>query len=63
MTTNGDCYNCCYQERPLGNLVDSEFEDVWNGKAAQEIRSEFIAGRIPNACLPGIGQCPELGRK
>ena len=63
ITTKGDCYNCCHQRISLGNLCTQDFEAVWNGSMAQEIRQAFLEGRIPKACENGIGNCPELGRE
>lgn len=62
ITTNGDCYNCCYQRNPMGNLREMPFEDIWNGPFMQETRRAFLENKIPTTCESGIGNCPELGR-
>ncbi len=63
VTTNGDCYHCCHQGLPLGNLNRQTFQEVWNGQVAQQTRQDFLDGKIPKACERGVGLCQELGRE
>ncbi|MCB9891029.1 MAG: SPASM domain-containing protein [Planctomycetes bacterium] len=36
--TNGDVYNCCWQDRPIGNMNHASAWDIWNSTTLQEIR-------------------------
>ncbi len=41
---NGDCYFCCeaWLPKPIGNVLESPIEEIWNGKIAQEIRESIF---------------------
>ncbi len=41
---NGDCYFCCeaWLPKPIGNVLESPLEDIWNGQVAQEIRESIF---------------------
>jgi radical SAM protein with 4Fe4S-binding SPASM domain len=40
---NGDVYPCNFLDRVMGNLRESDFEEIWNSWQAREIR-EFVYG-------------------
>ncbi|OPZ15158.1 MAG: Cyclic pyranopterin monophosphate synthase 1 [candidate division BRC1 bacterium ADurb.BinA364] len=48
--TDGEARPCCWVSLRYGNLAQQPFGEVWNSAAAQELRREFIADRIPDCC-------------
>lgn len=52
---NGTVFACCFaasaNERPLGNLHEASFEDIWGGTAAQRFRTDLLDGHTtPDIC-------------
>ncbi len=48
---NGDVFLCCANWlHSLGNLNDSSFEAIWNGKLYQTLRKLFAEGQLPKYC-------------
>lgn len=46
---NGDVYNCCpgwVNMVPLGNLLKSDFNDIWNGEHSQQFRQAVHDGNF-----------------
>ena len=41
---NGLVYNCCpgWVKKPLGNILEQSWEEIWNGKIAKEYRQSMI---------------------
>ncbi|MFC1654072.1 radical SAM protein [Patescibacteria group bacterium] len=62
ITPNGDVYTCCptWLPKPIGNILEKEGDDLWNGKAAQKIRRSVIDGSF-KYCDKKI--CPNIIRK
>ena len=69
----GDCYLCCQGWLPnrIGNILEQEFDDIWNGPEAQACRRQIHTGIwdkcnktfccfIPAGELPNIADHPEL---
>jgi MoaA/NifB/PqqE/SkfB family radical SAM enzyme len=50
ITTDGAVRPCCHATAPVGNLRDSGFAKIWNGKEMQDLRRDIIADRINNVC-------------
>ena len=50
---NGDAYPCCRgpAELLLGNVFEQDFDQVWNGKAARDLRQGMITGEMPKVCV------------
>lgn len=48
---------CCYQKEVLGNLLERDIAEIWNGPLAQEIRRTTREGRLHSMC-EGWGACP-----
>lgn len=60
---SGDVYNCCWQDRPLGNLHQTSLWSIWNGATMQAIRESTAAGQPHPHCVNSSGNlCPYLGR-
>jgi hypothetical protein len=58
MYANGDVYNCCWA-KPFANIDDFDsFEDLWNCKNLQNIRSELLNGRFAPECQ--TPNCPSF---
>jgi MoaA/NifB/PqqE/SkfB family radical SAM enzyme len=43
---NGNVHCCCYNSVRLGNVNVHDFEDIWNGPAARELRESFQKGEL-----------------
>ncbi len=48
--TNGDVRPCCYASICFGNLLRQDFQAIWNGPAARQMRQDFLNNVIPEAC-------------
>lgn len=46
VSPTGELYLCCpqYLDRPVGNLLDSDFMPAWNSARAEEIRASILDG-------------------
>jgi sulfatase maturation enzyme AslB (radical SAM superfamily) len=55
----GNVSMCCYQRGSLGNLLTDDFDRLWTGDLAQEIRMTTAEGRLHPIC-EGWGGCPYL---
>ena len=42
--SDGKVWNCCpsWITKPMGNILEQSWEEVWNGKIAQEYRDELM---------------------
>jgi radical SAM protein with 4Fe4S-binding SPASM domain len=47
---NGDLLPCSSFDRPLGNLLERNFREIWGSNAAVEFRSKFHAPPICHTC-------------
>jgi len=47
---DGNIYNCCpgWITKPLGNILEQSWEEVWNGKVAQEYRQSMLDSTFKN---------------
>lgn len=50
ITYDGDVFACCWGPRPIGNLRTQTLESIWNSVAMREMRSDLMAGVIPDLC-------------
>ncbi|GAF73325.1 unnamed protein product [marine sediment metagenome] len=48
--TNGDVLFCCHMGKPLGNLREKSFREIWNSPLAQEIRECIVRGQLSSVC-------------
>ena len=48
--TDGNVYNCCpgWVTKPIGNILEQTWGDVWNGKVSQEYRQSMIDSSFKN---------------
>ena len=48
--SNGFVWNCCpsWIKKPLGNILEQSWEEVWNGEIAQEYRQSMIDSTFKN---------------
>jgi MoaA/NifB/PqqE/SkfB family radical SAM enzyme len=59
----GGVTQCCYQEpNHLGNILEQDFQEIWNSKTAEEIRKYTLECRLHPRC-EGWGGCPFIGRE
>ncbi len=59
VSPQGDVSMCCYQRGSLGNLFRKDFEEIWHGYLANEIRAVTLDGALHPVC-EGWGGCPFL---
>jgi len=52
VTPDGTVYPCCRgpAELEMGNLLQQDFESVWNGPRYREFRRRMLAGDYPQVC-------------
>jgi len=41
VASNGDVFVCCYQERPVGNILNADIRDIWNSASYQAFRRQI----------------------
>lgn len=47
---NGYVKVCCFDVKPIGNLDEQSFDEIWNGALARELRRSFLEDRPPEGC-------------
>ena len=47
---NGDLLPCSSYDEPVGNLIESDFSKVWEGKSAKYFRDKGFAHELCNTC-------------
>ncbi len=47
---NGFVKVCCFDVKPIGNLDEQSFDEIWNGPLARELRRSFLEDRAPEGC-------------
>lgn len=55
---DGETRPCCYPSPVYGNLYESSFEEIWNGREAQQLRRSMIENKPPEQCQ----NCYEFNR-
>lgn len=58
LDSDGSVYNCCWQSKPIGNLKDSPFWEIWNGDIIKSIRESTFNGIPHPICNHGGSACP-----
>src|SRR5215470_1420981 len=61
VSPTGNVSMCCYQKGVLGNLFVEDFDRIWHGELAREIRSHTLNLQLHPVCR-GWGGCPYLVR-
>jgi radical SAM protein with 4Fe4S-binding SPASM domain len=55
IAATGDVLPCCAAPRPLGNLGEQSFEEIWRGDAYNALRRAFLGGDPPEMCRQCTG--------
>ncbi len=55
---DGEVRPCCYQSPIYGNIFEEDFEEIWNGTEARELRRQMIDDDLPASCR----ECYEFNR-
>jgi radical SAM protein with 4Fe4S-binding SPASM domain len=63
ITTNGDVLPCCASQKAVGNLLETDFETIWYGKAYSSLRRRFISGDMPEMCKACTGMAWTQGSR
>ena len=50
ISVDGDVYPCCQFKTPLGNCIDTPFQDIWRGSAFHALRSRMTKMDLPEEC-------------
>jgi radical SAM protein with 4Fe4S-binding SPASM domain len=52
VTPDGAVFPCCRgpDELKMGNVLEQDFESIWNGPAYREFRRRMFAGDYPDVC-------------
>lgn len=60
IASNGDVVPCCVvadsSTMKLGNIFQTSFQEIWNGKAYRALREQMRSGNIPDYCKGCYGQ-------
>jgi hypothetical protein len=53
--------NCCYQIKPVGDLAEKSFEEIWNGEVQKAVREHILRGEFHPICkcLEKVGSIPQ----
>jgi MoaA/NifB/PqqE/SkfB family radical SAM enzyme len=52
----GEIRPCCFNDTVLGRLSEHTIEEIWNGSAYASLRSDMVAGRVPDACATCVSE-------
>ena len=58
--SNGDVTPCCYMDSDgdvVGNLLESDFEDIWNGPLMRKTRKVFVPVLFPGPAKSPVATC------
>jgi radical SAM protein with 4Fe4S-binding SPASM domain len=50
VSANGEVRPCCFAPRPIGNIGEASFEELWNGATMQQLRRDVLADRVGEIC-------------
>ncbi|HNC22848.1 MAG TPA: radical SAM protein [Opitutaceae bacterium] len=56
VTNDGDVMPCSHGSAPVGNLLTSTAEEIWNGPLMQEVRGALLRGEVHRVCHSS--ECP-----
>ncbi|MHC4439566.1 MAG: SPASM domain-containing protein [Planctomycetota bacterium] len=51
---DGSVYTCCRGGEVMGNLLEQDFQEIWNGEKYRAYRRNINSFRPPQACM----DCP-----
>lgn len=51
----GEVTNCCWMNKPIGNILHQSLEEIWNGSMISDIRESITNYRLHPVCQ---GVCP-----
>lgn len=51
----GEVTNCCWMNKPIGNILHQSLEEIWNGSIVNDIRQSITNFRLHPVCQ---GLCP-----
>ena len=63
---DGTVLPCCFDYNSryvLGNIKDQSLSEIWNGKAMQALRQEFISNKVCNALCKRCNYLYDMGSK
>ncbi len=62
IANDGTVSQCCYQDKPIGNIFKEKFYDIWNGKISKSIQESTLRNELHPICK-GWNACPFIGQK
>lgn len=59
VSVDGTCWLCCpaWLPKRIGNILTDEFDNIWNGQAARQMRNQVFSGEW-NYCNHSV--CPQI---
>jgi len=55
ITTTGDVLTCCAAQRPVGNILQTPFHEIWTSHAYREFRKQVVSKHPPLMCVTCTG--------
>ena len=55
ITTSGDVLPCCAATKPMGNILQESFEEIWESPHYQEFRRAILSEKPPAMCIACTG--------
>jgi len=55
ITTTGDVLTCCAASKPIGNILQTPFEEIWLSPDYREFRKKVISKEPPLMCITCTG--------
>lgn len=62
ITRDGFVFMCSHMKNPLGNVLTSNFDELWNGDLAESIREATRNGQLHDRCAKN-SSCPFIGTR
>jgi len=55
ITTSGDVLPCCAATKPIGNILQTPFKEIWLSHAYKEFRRKVVSKKPPAMCITCTG--------
>ena len=55
ITTSGDVLTCCAAQKPVGNILQTPFSEIWRSSLYKEFRRKVVSKKPPTMCMTCTG--------